>query len=153
MLEKALQSEKEALENQRDSLNEQINAAQTRLKQVDERLNLVISLMHSTNGATPAEKPNLYKETLPAVDVAFEILAERNGETMHYKALAAEVISRHGDLFGDNAAQILVARLVNDDRFVRPARRGFYGLRQDYPKVKNVGQRKTRRAPRSRSAA
>ena len=153
MLEKALQTEKEALHNEQQSLKAHIDEAQIRLRQVEERLTLVLDLMNHTNGTTPTDQPNPIREKSPAVDIAFQILEERHGETMHYKALADEVISRHGDLSGDNAAQILVARLVNDDRFVRPARRGFYGLRQDYPKAKNVGQRKTRRATRPRDPA
>ena len=153
MLEKALQAERDALQSERDSLNAQIGAAQSRLKYVEERLALVIGLIDSANGATPTPSSEPLHETVPAADVAFQILAERDGETMHYKALADEVIARRGDILGENAAQILVARLVKDDRFVRPARRGFYGLRQDYPKAKNVGQRKTRRTSRSRSRA
>lgn len=153
MLEQALQAERDALQSEQDNLKEQIATAQSRLKYVEERLALVIGLMDSANGATPMPSSEPLRETVPAADVAFEILAERDGETMHYKALADEVIARRGDLTGDNAAQILVARLVNDDRFVRPARRGFYGLRRDYPNARNVGQRKPRRPARSRTPA
>ena len=63
---------------------------------------------------------------------------------MYYKDLAVEVKARGGDIPDANAAQNLVARLVNDERFVRPVRKGFYGLRQDYPRAQNVGQRKKR---------
>ena len=153
MLEKALQAEKQALQTELDSLRTQIAEAQTRLKHVEERLTLVVGLMNTSNGSTPSDNLDFHPDRLPAVDVAFEILAERTGETMHYKALADEVIARHGDLTGDNAAQILVARLVNDDRFIRPAQRGFYGLSRDYPNARNVGQRKTRRHSRSRARA
>ncbi len=153
MLEQVLQAEKQALQTEREALETQIEEAQTRLNQVQERLSLVVSLMDQSNGAHAAPSSSSKEHTLPAVDVAFQILAERDGETMHYKPLADEVIARHGDLTGDNAGQILVARLVNDDRFVRPARRGFYGLRQDYPKARNVGQRKARRATRSGTTA
>ena len=69
---------------------------------------------------------------------------------MHYKDLAEEVKAQGGDLSGENAAQVLVARLVKDDRFVRPARRGFYGLREDYPGARSVGERKKRTAARMR---
>ena len=90
--------------------------------------------------------------TTPAVEVAFLILSERDGETMHYKDLAEQVLTRNGDIRGDNPARNLVARLVNDDRFVRPARKGFYGLRRDYPTARNVGQRKTRARATTRAA-
>lgn len=153
MLNQALQQEQAALESERCSLEKQIVDAETRLKYVQKRLSLVVGLLDESNGTDPADKPYPEPETSPAVEVAYQVLAERNGETMHYKPLAQEVIARNGDLSGNNAAQILVARLVNDDRFVRPARRGFYGLRQDYPKATNVGQRRKRRATKSRNAA
>lgn len=153
VLAKALQDEKEALQAERDSLKTEIEEAQIRLQQVEERLTLVVSLMNHTDGAKPTGQPPLLQEQPPAIEVAFQILSEREGETMHYKALADEVILRRGDIPGDNAAQVLVARLVNDERFVRPARRGFYGLRKDYPNAKNVGQRKANKNARSRNAA
>ena len=59
---------------------------------------------------------------------------------MYYKDLAAEVQNRGGDISGENAAQILVARLVKDERFVRPVRKGFYALRKDYPRAKKCGR-------------
>ena len=64
---------------------------------------------------------------------------------MYYKELADEVMARGGDLTGENAANILVARLVNDERFVRPIQKGYYALRSDYPNAKNVGERRRRR--------
>ena len=152
MLEKALKAEQQALQTERDKLKAEIAEAQIRLRLVEERLTLVLSLMDTGNGPAAAVQPDLSHDKLPAADVAFEILAERDGQTMHYKALADEVIARQGDILGENAPQILVARLVNDDRFVRPARRGFYGLRRDYPNARNVGQRKSRRPTRSRTA-
>ena len=109
--------------------------------------------MDNTDATTPASNETPHKETSPAVDIAFRILSERNGETMHYKALTDEVLVHYGDIQGDNPARTLIARLVNDDRFIRPARRGFYGLKRDYPNATSVGQRKTRSAPRSRTTA
>ena len=110
----------------------------------------------ATDGAEatpPALDPTPEQETTPAVEIAFQILSERGGETMHYKALTEAVLKRHGNIQGDNPSRNLVARLVNDERFVRPARRGFYGLRQDYPNASNVGQRKTRGSARRRTTA
>ena len=119
----------------------------------EDRLPFALTLMDSTDATTPASNETPHKETSPAVDIAFRILSERNGETMHYKALADEVLAHHGDIQGDNPPRTLVARLVNDDRFIRPARRGFYGLKRDYPNATSVGQRKTRSAPRSQTIA
>ena len=77
----------------------------------DDRSPLAISLMDNTDATAPDPNPDPQKETSPAVDVAFQILSARNGETMHYKVLADEVLARHGDIQGDNAARTLVARL------------------------------------------
>ena len=101
----------------------------------------------------PDSHPSTNQETPSAVKVAFQILAERNGETMHYKELTQEVLSRNGKIQGADPARSLIARLVTDDRFVRPARKGFYGLKRDYPTATSVGRRKTRRANSSRTAA
>ena len=106
-----------------------------------------------TTVADPPEPlPTPNQETASAVDIAFQILAERNGETMHYKQLTQEVLSRNGEINGTDPARGLIARLVNDDRFVRPARKGFYGLKRDYPAATSVGRRKAR-TTRSRNAA
>ena len=101
----------------------------------------------------PDSHPSANQETTPAVEIAFQILAERNGETMHFKELTQEVLSRNGEIHGADPARSLIARLVNDDRFVRPARKGFYGLKRDYPTATSVGRRKARRSNRSRTAA
>ena len=97
--------------------------------------------------------PTPDQETPSAVDIAFRILTERNGETMHYKELTQEVLSRNGEIQGAEPARSLIARLVNDDRFVRPARKGFYGLKRDYPTATSVGRRKASRTTRSRTTA
>ena len=151
MLEQALQSEKEALEKEREQLADQVSAATARLAVVDERLALVVALMNHKGEVPASAGADGQKRKTPVVDAAFQILSERDGVTMHYKELAAEVMARGGNLSGVNAAQILVARLVKDERFVRPLRKGFYGLRKDYPGAQNVGERKRRAAARKRA--
>ena len=101
----------------------------------------------------PDSHPSPHQETPSAVEIAFQILAERNGETMHYKEMTHEVLSRNGEIHGADPARSLIARLVNDDRFVRPARKGFYGLKRDYPTATSVGRRKASRTTRSRTTA
>ena len=148
ILEQALQAEREALEEERGHLKDQITKGEERLREIDLRLTHVYGLMSLNNGHTPVPAEAREPAKPPVADIAFEILSERNGETMYYKDLAAEVKTRGGELPDANAAQNLVARLVNDERFVRPVRKGFYGLRQDYPKAQNVGERKKSRSPR-----
>ena len=148
ILEQALQAEREALEEEKGLLKEQVAKGEERLRQIDLRLTHVYGLMSLNNGYAPTEDEGKASPGTPVADIAFEILSEREGETMYYKDLAAEVNTRGGELPKENAAQNLVARLVKDDRFVRPVRKGFYGLRQDYPKAQNVGERKKSRRPR-----
>ena len=63
---------------------------------------------------------------------------------MHYRELAKEIQARGGNIPGVDKDHTLIARLVKDDRFVRPTRRGFYALQRDYPNAKSVGARKPR---------
>ena len=145
MLEQALLEEREALEKEQLHLRDQASEIETRLREIEHRLDLVNGLMKMpTSTAAPHPGRNGTAPKSRAVDVAFQILSEQGGEPMYYKDLAVEVKIRGGDLSGENAAQILVARLVTDERFVRPIRKGFYALRKDYPNVQNVGQRKER---------
>ena len=142
MLEQALQAEKESLEEEQEALRIQVAEADARLREIEERLAHVHGLLSPSSTTMRAPGLNGLHPALTAADIAFEVLAERNGESMYYKDLAAEVQNRGGDISGENAAQILVARLVKDERFLRPVRKGFYALRKDYPRAKNVGERK-----------
>lgn len=151
MLEQALQSEKEALEKERGLLADRVSAATARLAVIEERLSLVVALMNHTGEVAGQAGADGQNHKTSAVEAAFQVLSERDGVTMHYKELADEVKARGGDISGVNAAQILVARLVKDERFVRPLRKGFYGLRKDYPGAQNVGERKKRAAARRRA--
>ena len=151
MLEQVLQAEKEALEREQSELRSQLATADARLQEIEERLTHVNGLLNPSNATTRTPSLNGYHPTPAAADIAFEILLERDGETMYYKDLAAEVQNRGGDISGENAAQILVARLVKDERFVRPVRKGFYALRKDYPRAKNVGERKRPSGSRNRT--
>ena len=144
-LNRLLQDEKSRLDEERKTLQDQFAAAEKRLREIQIRLRHVEGLLGVDASAKTvlSEATNSAGRTL--TDIAEEILGEREREPMHYKELAREVQSRGGDLSGENAANILVARLVSDDRFVRPLRKGFYARRRDYPNAKNVGARKRRR--------
>ena len=143
MLEQALLEEREALEKEQRLLQAQASDIETRLQEIEHRLDLVNSLMGMPSvNAAPHPGRNGTAPKPRAVDVAFDVLSDRGPEPMYYKDLAHEVEARGGDLSGENAAQILVARLCNDERFVRPIRKGFYALRKDYPNAQNVGQRR-----------
>ena len=144
-LEKLLHEEKIRLEQEAHDTRERISVDEVRLRHIDESL-LHINALIGQDGSTPAEPRALKAASERSVlDLAAEILAEREREPMYYKDLAKEVQGRGGALGGTTPAQTLVARLVNDPRFVRPTRKGFYALRVDYPNARNIGARKNRR--------
>lgn len=145
-LNQALVAEKAALEAEWRRLNQEVADRETRLREIERRLEHVNGLLDGDDDSSAAEPPaDMLSSRSNSVEIAYAILSERNGEPMYYKDLAKEVVVRGGDISGANAAQILVARLVRDDRFVRPVRKGFYALRDDYPNAKNVGERRKRR--------
>ena len=151
MLEQALQTEKEGLEEEKRGLRNQISEAEDRIHQIDQRLALVHGLLNPDNHVTSSGDAKGSQPRASCVDIAFEVLSEREGETMYYKELAGEVMIRGGNISGENAAQVLVARLVKDERFVRPVRKGFYALRKDYLNAPNVGERKSSTRARNRA--
>jgi hypothetical protein len=79
------------------------------------------------------------------LEIAHSVLEESGADPIHYKELAKIVIERGGEIPGVDPAQTLVSRLVKDERFVRPFRRGWYALRLHHPKAKNIGARRKRR--------
>ena len=140
-----LEAEKSRLDEERQTLQEQVAVAEKRLREIQVRLRHVGGLLGTDEAAETVLSEATNSAGRNLTDIAEEILGEREREPMHYKELAREVESRGGDLSGENAANILVARLVSDDRFVRPLRKGFYARRRDYPNAKNVGARKRHR--------
>ena len=70
------------------------------------------------------------------------ILRGNNKEPMHYRELEKELRRRGVVIGGKKPENGLVSRIYNDKRFVRPARRGYYALREDYPDSKSIGERK-----------
>ena len=145
-LNQVLMAEKAALEADRSLIRQDMSDKEARLREIERRLAHVNGLLEDEPEAVALEQPP--DRTSPrsnAVEIAYTVLSERNRQPMYYKDLAKEVASQGGDISGSNAAQILVARLVRDERFVRPVRKGFYALRDDYPNAPNVGARKRRR--------
>lgn len=136
-----LQREKEVLTTRHDELVDQISEAQKELQAVKVRLSHVTGLLGS--GVTP--ETELGENSLPRrydiLEMAESILSSRNGAHMHYRELAEEIQARGGHIPGVDAAKTLLARLVKDERFFRPNRRGCYALRHDHPNAKEVGAR------------
>ena len=142
-----LDTERLQLEAEQRKLQEEIRQQADRLAVVKTRLEHVTALLGiDQDSETLVEDPmslnrNFNNTTNPLCDIAVTILSERNTEPMHYKELAHEVIRRGGVINGANPGATLTARMIQDERFVRPTAKGFYALRRDYPTARNVGSR------------
>ena len=144
-LKSLLQFEKEQLEREHEQLVRDISDAKARNRVISDRLLHIHALLDQSDSRVAlggSADTTVHKDV---TDIAAEILAERGREPLHYRALADEVKTRGGEISGSDPAAALVARLVRDERFVRPVSKGFYALRQDYPTAPNVGSRKKRR--------
>ena len=151
-LDALLLEERSRLRIESQDLREQISAAKGKLTEIEERLVHVEGLLGSNHALEDDSEENPLPDSrdipLPGshniTDIAVEILSERNREPAHFRELAKEVQARGGIIPGVDPDHTLIARLVKDDRFVRPTRRGFYALQRDYPDAKSVGARKPR---------
>ena len=136
------------LESEADALREQIETARKRLTDVEVRLVHVRALLGEKSGASGhngGALPHVERSNdfgLSICDIAVEVLQERGRAPMYYKDLAEEVIRRGGVLNGKTPGATLNARMVRDERFVRPTSKGYYALRADYPNARNVGARR-----------
>ena len=135
------------LESEAVELREQIKTDSSRLRYVEGQLVHVRALLQQDVDAGGPDSIRLpYADNpngpVPSVcDIAAEVLRERGREPMYYKDLTEEVIRRGGVLNGKTPEATLTARMVRDDRFIRPTSKGFYALRADYPNARNVGAR------------
>ena len=142
-----LETERSRLETEQAELQEQVRMGAERLARVRTRLEHILALLGQESEAKtykggPQTSPNPSNSTTSTIcDIAVEILSERKAEPMYYKELAEEVIRRGGILNGVTPWATLTARMVQDERFVRPTAKGFYALRRDYPTARNVGAR------------
>lgn len=140
--ENGLPALEELLREEQDRLAKRKNELQKQLDEVSVRLSYVNGLLghDMVSGDDSSTNPTPGRQA--ATDIAVAILSERAKEPMHYKELAKEVLARGGNLPGKNPANNLVAKLVNDGRFVRPRNRGEYALQSDYPGLESVGSRR-----------
>ena len=142
-----LEAERERLEAEQAGLQEKVRQGADQLALVRSRLEHVLALLakgNETASSIESSRASSSKDdnTPPTIcDMAAEILGERNAEPMYYKELAEEVVKRGGILKGQTPWATLTARIVQDERFVRPTAKGFYALRRDYPTARNVGAR------------
>ena len=153
-----LQDERRQLEQELEGVRSCISSDQARLTEIIHRLRHVNALLGdgemdgpTNGGSSGALASTLRAEMSSATDMAAKVLSERKKEPMYYKDLAHEVIKRGVHINGAEPGATLVAKLVHDERFIRPISKGFYALRKDYPNARNVGAKSktTRRRRRS----
>jgi hypothetical protein len=148
-LRTAIQNEKRTLESEYEDLEKQITALRTEREAVSVRLGHIVALLKEPGSeetetqASSLFQPEVAQEASDPIEIAYRILEEKGPDPVHYRELADLVKQRGGSLQGSNPALALISRLVLDDRFVRPFRRGWYALRKYYPKSKNVGRRRS----------
>jgi len=145
----ALEHEKTSLEAKRHELEQEMARLKNEMEAVSFRLGHVTALLRGPEMEEVGEERNpdsqetaTAEESTDPVEIAYRYLEEHGTEPVHYRELANVVKGRGGDLEGTDPAITLVSRLVADNRFVRPFRRGWYSLRVYYPKARSVGARK-----------
>jgi len=151
-LKSALECERTALEAKRNELEQEISQLKSEMEAVSFRLGHVTALLRGPEMKEVGEERKLgsqetetAEESADPVEIAYRYLEEHGAEPVYYRELADVVKERGGELEGTDPAITLVSRLVADNRFVRPFRRGWYALRMYYPKARSVGARKKRK--------
>lgn len=142
-LDKLLLKEQDDLKTERQELRDQISAAESRLKEVTERLGHVEGLLEPVSAVEDEAGENPLPNYRDIRDIAADVLRSRGGDPLHYTEIAEEIQTRGGVIPGIDAASTLLSRLVRDARFVRP-KRGHYALREHYPDTESVGSRRRR---------
>ena len=154
------------LERERDRLQQAIEQLRLEIEEKtrerrfkEERLGHVKALLTSEPPVNDEQVPSRRRTNSAStpspqiLDMAVQVLRERNGEPMHYRDLTDELVRRGAVIGGQDPAGALVSRMTQDDnrradgekRFVRPTSKGFYALREDYPDARNVGARRRKR--------
>ena len=156
-LERMLQTERTSLRAELEEVRERIAESEQRFAKIIERLRHVDGLLadehvETSTGSSTASSPAEHRSDGESItDLAEKVLLQQPNKPMYYKDLAKEVQRLGGQINGNDPPATLVARLVLDERFVRPTSKGFYGLRNDFPNARNVGarQRPARRRTRN----
>ena len=155
----SLGKERDKLQQAIEQLRQEIEEKTRERRLKEERLGHVQALLASeppvNDEQVQSQRPSTSRSTPSPklLDMAVQVLRERNGDPMHYRELADELMKRGAVIRGQDPAGALVSRMTQDDnrraeadkRFIRPTSKGFYALREDYPDARNVGARRRRR--------
>ena len=133
------------LESMLEETEETIRQLDVKRSQINAEVLALRALLAIDSGQPIEDHVNSSPYAIDPRDVAIEVLREKDGEEVHYKLLANEVVHRGGRLPSKSPAAALNAIMNRDERFVRPNRRGYYALREHHPDVlENAGRRHTR---------
>ena len=135
--DRELVTEIEQLQRERNELRKPIDALQSLMDDAQTNIGRELRDINA---------PHLASTDDP-IEIAVAVLRERLSQDMHYKVLADEVMNRGGRLPKSEPWTHLNFLMNHDTRFVRPHRRGYYALKEDYPNLKrSVGERRRKRA-------
>ena len=160
-LERSLIGERDKLQREIGQLRDKIRHYEKKRMEKEARLGHVQALLSAEPPELDRPPPHAPVRSFAAstptpklLDMAEQVLRDRDGEPMHYRELADELLRRGAVIRGKDPAAALVSRMTQDDnrrveqerRFIRPTSKGFYALREDYPQARNVGARRRRDA-------
>ena len=152
----SLQKRRIGMEAERDKLNSDLTSLRASIRNIQELLGddpldtedyerQREDRSGHRQGASQAQQD---QRTERILNIAEDILKQRNGRDMHYSELADAVSKQGGNLPQHvKSRHDTLIRMMNEDpqkRFVRPHRRGFYALTKDHSDAVNVGSRRTR---------
>ena len=136
-----LQRELDSLLQEKSSLESTLFESRKRLGDIETRIRHIEGLLGPSQDQFDSNPIRSSAVNPDIADLAEQVLLEASPGEVHYRSLARAVRSRGGLLGGKRPESVLIARLVNDERFVRPTRKGYYALRKDYPDATSVGSR------------
>ena len=147
-LQAHLLQERDRLQGEIEQLQSEIADKEVACRAKQQRLSHILALLGTEPPEAKAVPPRRAQAagastpTAQLLDMAEEALRRRQGEPMHYRDLADELIRRGAVIGGVDPAGGLVSRMTRDERFVRPTSKGFYALRADHPNARNVGAKR-----------
>ena len=143
-------------EAERDRLNTELTSLRAYIRKLQDLLGEdpletedyeLLAGVSPARDQAPAPTP-LDERTERILNLAESVLKQRRPRDMHYSDIADAVSAKGGNLPQHTKSRHdTLIRMMNEDpraRFIRPHRRGFYALSEDYPDSENVGTRRAR---------
>lgn len=144
------------LEAKRDAMNADLTSLRAHIRKLQDLLgeDQLETEDYERQFEQPTERDqahaptHLDERTERILNLAESVLKQRRPRDMHYSDIADAVSAKGGNLPQHTKSRHdTLIRMMNEDpkaRFIRPHRRGFYALSEDYPDSENVGTRRAR---------